>query len=739
MIEVELPDGSIAEFPRGTDPATIKQAVAKRFPPSAKAQAETAVREGPPPDYRLESPLGAGFQRFTDLVTDPFGLQDEMVGAGQYARKLVTSGGDFDAASQAYSDAAERVRAERRVARQDYGIAPEIIGGLATAGPAKAIQGGVGLMQGIKQGATAGAAFGGLAGAGQAEGGVGERLVGGAQGAAIGAGAGGALSAAIPLATRGVRGVGEAVRYGNQAVRRARNPEQAAVESVADRLVKEGIDPAQLRAQIAPRPSPQLARRGFTEEQVADMIARRNAGETAQTIADDLGVAPDTVRRYFNTYEAANPTPRNIVDIARDMSGDGTASPVTRLGRAAASLADDGETTQRLLTRQQTQSGRVNSIIDQAGGARNFDDEIARLQDLVTNKARQAYATAAQQAQPFNLRPAIRKYRQAAFARSGELRGQMEKAVDLFFEPAMVQRGDKVGLSKLGQPITDVRRFQAARQDLDQMIARSMQDGRPTPLTRQLTRLRQDVTKAVRKANPALAEADDLFSGARTAERLLDEGAKLSTRLGAPSREALRDFQKLSPEQQELFRLGFLRKLQDMASNTRDGGAVANQFQSPAVRKTVETLFPKSDKRIYKRGQDLIKQLRQEATTTRTKNDILAGSRTAELSSDMGRMMEGARAAADIATGRIGNVLNNLATRLSNQIGEEGAKQILRILTETEPAKLLPMLNRLAQAADTTAKRRALQMAIDELVSSFPQQFGAMGGISSQAATNSQQ
>ncbi len=37
--------------------------------------------------------------------------------------------------------------------------------------------------------------------------------------------------------------------------------------------------------------------------------------------------------------------------------------PITRLGRAAFGIADDGETTQALTSRQETQGGRLNTIV----------------------------------------------------------------------------------------------------------------------------------------------------------------------------------------------------------------------------------------------------------------------------------------------------------------------------------------------------------------------------------------
>lgn len=704
----------------------------KNDPEDPKAKAEADVKAGVAPDYR---PQSTWFQRFSDQVMDPFGVQDEMVGAGQAIRKFVTSDKPltsperFSEAGQAYSDAAERVRAERRVARDENTVVPEIVGGFGTSGVSKAVAAAPGFVQGAIQSAKVGAGMGAATGFAQGEGGVGQRAVEAAKGAGVGAVLAPAIShVAVPLGARAFGAAKDAIAYGNQAVRNARNPEQAAINNVADRMVAQGIDPAAVRAQVAPKPSANLASRNFTEEQLADIVSRGLKGEPAADIGRSYGLHESTVRSYINKYRGANPTDRNLLDIATDMAGAGNAKPLSRLARAAYSLSDDGDAANRLLTRQQTQAGRVVNILDQAGGGRNFDDEVSRLSDVVSDQARKAYAAAEQNAQSFDLKPVIGKYRRMAFGRAGELREKTEQAIDALFEPVMGPDGK---VAKLGQPIADLKRYQAARQDLDQMIARSMQDGRPTPLTRILTQLRQDANAIVRKANPDLAKADDLFSGAKSSEKLLETGEKITGRLGAPTRQLLDGFEKLKPEQQELVRLGFLRSLQDKAANVREGNAVANQFNSPAVRETVERLFPRSQKDAYRRGQDLLKFLKQEATTTQTKNEVLSGSRTAELASDMDKISQGAQAASDIATGQIFKVVRNLGTRLTSQIGERGSKEVLRVLTETDPAELLPMLNKLAQAAQTTQQRQAYVTAIRQLRS---MNLPGVAAVSGQAA-----
>jgi hypothetical protein len=212
-------------------------------------------------------------------------------------------------------------------------------------------------------------------------------------------------------------------------------------------------------------------------------------------------------------------------------------------------------------------------------------------------------------------------------------------------------------------------------------------------------------------------------------EGALEAGANLTTKLGAPTREALRGFDDMTPAQQELFRLGFGRRLQDMAANPQIGGAVANQFNTTAVRDIVEKLYPKSDPALWEQGQRLLRGLNREAITTRTTRDVLSGARTAELKSDMDRLMEPVKAGADLVTGRWGAFLGNLSTRFATQMGQQGATAAMRVLTETDPAKLLPLLNRLEAAAKTSAARRQAVTGARQLRALNAPNVGAVGGL----------
>lgn len=152
--------------------------------------------------------------------------------------------GFLDRAGDAYNRALTRERADLQTAREQHPVATgvgQVAGGLVTGG--QAAQGGLTLVRAgqnlptmIGAGALEGAAYGGVTGYGEGEGGVNERAASALSGAQTGA----AVGAAIPVVARGVgAGVG-AVRD-----RLASSPAQ---RLVMDDIAAEGLTPADLAA-----------------------------------------------------------------------------------------------------------------------------------------------------------------------------------------------------------------------------------------------------------------------------------------------------------------------------------------------------------------------------------------------------------------------------------------------------------------------------------------------------------
>lgn len=729
-IEVDLPDGSVAEFPAGTNPDVMKAAIQKRFP--SKSIGRDVVEQG-----------AMGFNRAVDALYNlpnyAVNIAASQLGYEPPIRpvRIASKFNEPDPYRKIINDISEAVGAQapfQNVAPDVGPIPPSTKAGRYAGAIGEQLGGSIipaaGLIRAgivpatsafLKQGLSS------AAGAGVASQLARENELGlaGEIGAAI---AGGFAGPAIynQLARWG-SSVPAAARYSQGALARAQDPERAALETTADRMVKMGVSPEDLREAVVPKTSPALTKRGFTREDMTNIVMRQLRGESAENVAKDYAHLVDaqgrkfsaaTARGYLTEYEAANPTPVNIADIATELKGAGAAQPLLRLQRSAQTIGDDPVTAQRILNRQIEQPGRVAEIVEQSGGGRNYDDRIAELHGALKVAENEAYGAARASAKPLELRPVISEFKGRFPLTGGQLSETMNKAVELFFKKGYAAEGKQgTRFTRLLRPVDNVDDFLARRDELDQLIATSYKDGRATPLTKQLTIFRGAINREAGRSNPALREADALFSGNRTAEKLLERGADMSLRLSA-NRTLTRDFAKLTPEQQELVRVGFERNLAERALEVRGGAAAANQFSTEAFKRIVRMLYPGGKgapaREIQRRGQALIRNLNIESITTANKNFVFGGSQTAEKLTDASKFMAPVRAAADLVTGRIGNLLENLSVRLAHQIGEKSAREIAQILSETNPPEMLRRIDQLAKYAKTSAEREAYVMALRE-------------------------
>ena len=739
---------------------------------------EQALRRGERPAY-----LGPDneFYRLSHLAEDQLGIRDEMIGAGQYARNLVSSGGDWDAAKKAYNDALEYARADKRIAREKeggLGTAAEITGGLGMLGAGKSIVRGAqpilsplgksataapiaarpfagsgalepaikdaagnlmpasqatnaqvqaanaaapGIGRRVLTNAGAGAAFGAEKGFAEGEGGFENRLENAKNEAEVGAIAGPIVGEVIP----GALGVGKyALGVANRAIGSARNPQLGGDRQIVDSMREAGVSPDQLANGVVPPVSNNLAGRGFTQQDIGTAVSRQLNGETAAQIAPDYAhlvdqngnaVTPATLRNYFLDYVASNPTRLNIMDLTDLVAGQGSAQPMTRLGRTNAIISRDGQAAQAIINRQLEQPGRVAAIVQQSGNGRNYIDRINELRTALKTDERNAYAQARVNAQLLDLAQTLDDAH-AAFPLTGETHNaKMNDAINLFYQHGYVDDGaGGTRFTRLQQPVEDVDSFLKQRAQLDDLIADSYKANPhgvgqvPTHLTADLTEFRTAVNDAARANNADLVKADALFSGNRAAQNLLNQGADMALTLKA-NRDLPLEFNRLTPAQQELVRVGFERNLYERALQKQEGAAAANQFQTPAFKELVNVLYPPPNtsraasaadralsRQVSERGQDLIRNAGREAITTRTKNNIFGNSVTGQATFDLGSAMEGAYTAAHALTGNFMGLFHDLGKMLARQIGQRQATHVIRTLSETDPATMLQHLQRLS-------------------------------------------
>lgn len=230
MIEVELPDGSIAEFPDGMASADIERVLQQQV--------------GGPKPAGVQHPLGASFNAATEgSQAGLMGGYDDELGAAMmapiHAGMDWWKGNGFDVGKN-YTRLQQELDARKGVRREAHpvaSIAGEVAGGLALGGKVSQVAGAAAKAMPAFSGAVSrvassapnlakyaragaeGAAYGALYGSGEAK--PGERLSGAATGATVGA-----------LTGMGVQKVGNALA--TRSARKAATMAAPATESLAD-------------------------------------------------------------------------------------------------------------------------------------------------------------------------------------------------------------------------------------------------------------------------------------------------------------------------------------------------------------------------------------------------------------------------------------------------------------------------------------------------------------------------
>lgn len=329
MIEAELPDGRILEFPEGTDPAVIQSTVRRilsESPVQAQQQDSPVQQPQERPDYgaaavplEFMAAFNRGATRLADfLTTDQINAVSEILGSefrvpsitdtlspgtqggfmdDSLARDVVRSGGEMVAPGVAAGQSVRQVaQSLPRFAAQSEGVIPGAVRqmGSTTAGMEARVAAGSGA--GVEVGGAVGEAVGGEHGrqAGELLGGLG----------------GGVAAGARPMRNLGR----EAAAEGGASPRHLDTGEtRAAAEATGVDLfpAQQSLDPQQLRAQ---RFLPELPP---ATERAAQALSRQN--QQASSAVDDFvrSIAPDdsvvtAAGRFRNASQRALEASRQI-------------------------------------------------------------------------------------------------------------------------------------------------------------------------------------------------------------------------------------------------------------------------------------------------------------------------------------------------------------------------------------------------------------------------------------------
>lgn len=395
----------------------------------------------------------------------------------------------------------------------------------------------------IGNAAITGAAYGGLYGAGDSEGGLGDRLVGGAEGALLGGAVGGAAPiAGAALRTAG-KAVGGALGHPIQVLSDAMRPDRAAARRVADAAVLDT---------------------GGAPAATARLTAARNAG--APMTALDLG---ETTRALGRASANASPEGRAALD----------------------QMVDD---------RFVSQADRISNVIMQAAPGVNSPQTRDLLQQAARAANRPAYQNAYMQGaggiwhdglETLTAAPEM----QAAIAKAATTgankaaaRGQRPGIM-----PFVIKQDGSLALNPRGKPILKqgvqptLEFWDHVKQNLDDAYTRAQRAG-DKGAAADVLELKKQLVGYLDAAAPLYRRARQGAASFFGADDALTAGENFVRRQGdnAQARKAIARF---TPAERSLFGEGFATRLLEDLRNVPDRRSVINNiFQSPAARERFE-------------------------------------------------------------------------------------------------------------------------------------------------------
>lgn len=605
------------------------------------------VQKDEPPKTWGEYAKGVGRSAEQGLT---FGLGDEV---NATARHYIM-GEDYDQALADERAKLAQFRHTNPVSAYGTEIASGMILPMGAAG--SALKAGSTLGTAVKAGALTGAGQGALYGYGSGEGGVAPRVVNAAESAAIG----GAVGAALPAASAALGAGGRALKdAAGMIFSPAATAERTAGEDIAHIIQQSGLSPTEIAANM---------RQGRTGSAVPFNVidAATQAARESGRIGSEVG----------------------LLNTARNAAGTG--GPAEEAARVA------------LETRLANQPSRLHDMFSTVTGGRSLESEMTRLDHEINTRASSQYQQAYANARDFDIIPEVARFvhgNDEILRTNSSLGNSARAAIRLFME-----RPDPV--TGAIRPINSVPEYLAVRRSLDDMIAKSYSaTGRATPETRMLMDLRSSMNAPsgpVMSRNPQLAQADAIFSGARRAQDVIAIGASAVLKPGEAQREALAQFARMTPPQQQAFRIGVMQKFDDMVAGQRfESTMPAKQFNTEATERFIRRVFPQAQ------ADRLWSEIQRENIGTHTFEGVFSGSRTAPMTYQTERMAQIPKIAGKLATLDIPGAIRGLGDLATANYTAQKSQELVRQLTSINPAVAQQAAQRIAQMPAQQAAQEA--------------------------------
>lgn len=625
------------------------------------------------------NPIATGLREFTrGTVTGSF--LDEADAALNSVTHSVTGG----RAGVPYDEALEYNRARNRADDEDsgwYGTGAKVAGGMATGGPimkwlankAKSRLGKLALF------GLGGGTAGGIYGFGEGEGDtLDEGLANRAQGAETGAKWGAGLSLALPIVGSGgafalqkAADVSPVLKSRLPAAFSRQSPDAIADDYLAYKIKKSGETPYTIADDLA-------------EGQDATRLNSNSYAELPETIAD----TSDTLRRLMGSVYRTGNEAGDTVSEALTSRQRGVDNPYAERGQRGPWGAKADEGPQGQMERVEDSFDRAVGLKTEKRSARQTDADIEAKQKA---EGDQLYEAARNASDDFDLQPAIDAHTLIMQQYKGADRGVLQKALDLFVDP----------MDRLFA-VNNIRRFDAAKKQLDDMIEKSKDMGRATNLTRELTAFKNRLLDRVHEngRNAAYKKARESWGSEAENREAIEMGKRA---LKDDSDVTVEMFNALTEGQQRLFRIGLRDGLRKLFDGKTPGDDVTRILSKRGTQRVLAAVIPRSKGRgdVFRdRPQRFGELLRREARMVQTKNKTMGNSETAgrvaddaEMKGDMlARVFAQGRSITNLTLEAVGAVLTKIGGMRSDV-----ALSLAKRLAESDPAAQRQILQRLQQ------------------------------------------
>jgi hypothetical protein len=265
-------------------------------------------------------------------------------------------------------------------------------------------------------------------------------------------------------------------------------------------------------------------------------------------------------------------------------------------------------------------------LIRSANSARNTERQIMQQQ---ARDGRRLYEQAYEASDSFELKPALDAMGLVIQQYPAPFAAKLTRARNLFLRPG----------SSGNQPfwVDNVRRFDAAKKSLDDMIETAQRGGQNN-LGRELTQFKDALLRQVHGIDDAgnatrnlgYQEARQTWGTAAENREAIELG-RAALREG--SEVSVEQFGELTRGQQQLFRLGFLESLRNALGTKRPGNDMTQLFQQQRVRELMGEIIPRSQRRtdvFYNRPERYGDLMNREQRMVQTNTAATGNSATAQ-------------------------------------------------------------------------------------------------------------